>query len=72
MNVHRDTVLGLRVQVTNRHTDQTIVVSGLDDTHRIDDEVVRRGDRLGTTDGAIHYMRYDRGIITPPVIPEET
>ncbi len=68
VNVHRDTVLGLRVQVTNRHTGQTVVVSGLRDTHRSDDEVVRRGERLGTADGAIHYMYYDRGIITPPVV----
>ena len=68
VNVHRDTVLGLRVQVTNRHTAQTIVISGLSNTRRVDDVVVRRGEPLGTADGAIHYMLYDRGVITPPVV----
>ena len=68
VNVHRDTVLGLRVQVTNLHTAQTIVISGLSDTQRVDDEVVRRGDRLGAAEGAVHYMLYDRGVITLPVV----
>jgi len=66
VRVFRNTVLGLRVQVTNRHTDQTIVLSGLAMSSVRTGMVVSAGSRIGYTLGAIDYMYFDSGTLTDP------
>lgn len=63
----RNTVFGRRVQVTNRHTDQTVVVSGLESLDVTTGDLVRRGDVLGVAAGVIHVMYFDNGVPRDPL-----
>ncbi len=66
VRVLRGTVVGLRVQVTNRHTSQTVVFSGLLAATVRTGDVVRRGGLIGATTGAIDYEYFDDGLLTDP------
>jgi len=67
IRVLRGTVLGLRIQVTNRHTNQTVVFSGLVRSQVQTGDVVKRGGLVGYTAGVIDYMYFDRGALVDPV-----
>lgn len=80
VRIMRNTVFGRRVQITNRHTDQTVVVSGMDSFLVSTGDVVRRGDPLGVVEssdsGVINVMYFDQGRLRDPlpvmfVPPEE-
>lgn len=66
ITVMRATKLGLRVQVTNRHTEQTVVYSGLDRTDLRTGDVVQTGDRIGSVDGVLHVQYFDEGVLRDP------
>ncbi len=67
VRVHRTTRFGLRVQVTNRHTDETVVLSGLDSLSVQTGDIVERGTPLGTTQGKLNIMHFDKGKLSDPV-----
>lgn len=67
VRVMRNTVFGRRVQVTNRHTDQTVVISGLSSVAVATADGVRRGDLLGRARGVINVMYFDEGRLRDPV-----
>ena len=67
VRVMRNTVFGRRVQVTNRHTDQTIVISGLSEVAVSTGDTVQRGERLGYAPETINVMYFDRGILKDPL-----
>lgn len=60
INVNRATALGLRVQITNRHTRTTVVYSGLSEATAADGDVVQRGDVVGYlgTGMTMNYMLF--------------
>jgi murein DD-endopeptidase MepM/ murein hydrolase activator NlpD len=68
VNVIRNTVLGLRVQVTNRKTDSSVILSGLQSASVTDGEVVTAGDRIGTLGEEAHlfYHYFEDGELTNP------
>jgi hypothetical protein len=66
VRVMRNTVFGRRVQVTNRHTDQTVVISGLSSVDVATTDAVRRGDLLGSARGTINVMYFDEGRLRDP------
>jgi hypothetical protein len=66
VRVLRATILGLRVQVTNRHTGQTVVYSGLGSTRLRPGDVVNHGQIVGETTSPIDYMYFNRGTLTDP------
>jgi len=66
VRILRDTVLGLRVQITNRHTGQTVVYSGLSSTSLTTGDVVGAGQIIGRTREPIDYMYFNRGTLTDP------
>lgn len=66
VRVMRATVFGLRVQVTNRYTKQTVVYSGLSSAAVQTGSLAERGELVGWTSGPIDYMFFDRGILTDP------
>ena len=66
VRVHRNPYFGTRVQITNRHTNETVVLSGFVWTLPRPGSVVRRGDFLGNADGAVNYMIFrDDELIDP-------
>ncbi len=67
VTVMRATTLGLRVQVTNRHTEQTVVYSGLAHTGLRTGDVVQPGDRIGTVDEVLHVQYFDDGVLRDPL-----
>ncbi|TVR67728.1 MAG: M23 family metallopeptidase [Spirochaetaceae bacterium] len=76
VRVMRNTIFGRRVQVTNRHTDQTLVFSGLESFSVRTGDTVERGDPLGWNRGVMNVMYFDRGRLRDPlpvvlVPPEE-
>lgn len=66
VRVMRATVFGLRVQVVNLHTDQTVVYSRLSSTPLETGDVVNHGQIVGYTDGVVNYMYFDRGVPANP------
>ena len=60
VNVNRATVLGLRVQITNRPSRATVVYSFLHETTVTDGDVVQRGDLIGYIDphATLNYMLF--------------
>lgn len=68
VNVNRATVLGLRVQVTNRHTRTTVVYSGLAEAAVADGDVVQPGDVVGYLAAAttLNYMLFVNDIQVDP------
>jgi murein DD-endopeptidase MepM/ murein hydrolase activator NlpD len=60
VNVNRATVLGLRVQITNRPVRATVVYSFLQETTVTDGDVVQRGDLVGYVDpdATLNYMLF--------------
>ncbi len=67
VRVMRNTALGLRVQVTNRHTDQTVVVSGIRDLQVQTGDLVRAGSKLGYAGDVVNVMYFDRGVLRDPL-----
>jgi len=67
VRVLRATLLGLRIQVTNRHTNQTVVLSGLERSRVQTGDVVARGGLVGYAAGPIDYMYFDEGRLADPV-----
>ena len=67
VTVMRATALGLRVQVTNRHTEQTIVYSGLAHTGLRTGDVVQPGDPIGAVDEVLHVQYFDDGVLRDPL-----
>lgn len=67
VRVMRATVLGLRVQVTNRPTKQTVVFSELTGSIVHTGDVVKRGELVGYATGPINYMIFDRGRLIDPL-----
>lgn len=61
VRVMRDTKLGLRVQVTNRPTDTTMVYSFLDTTDLETGDTVSRGRDIGVARDQLHVMFFDDG-----------
>lgn len=57
VNVSRATILGLRVQITNRHTGTVAVYSGLSEAAVADGDVVQRGDVVGNLAPGM-YLNY--------------
>jgi len=74
INVNRATVLGLRVQITNRHTRTTVVYSGLSEATVVDGEVVQRGDVVGhlRPGNSLNYMLFinDNQVDPAPTLNE--
>lgn len=68
VNVNRATVMGLRVQVTNRPARTTVVYSFLHSAAVVDGDVVRRGDIVGYIDPGIglNYMLFVNDVQTDP------
>ncbi len=66
VRVMRATVFGLRLQITNLHSGQTVVYSGLTSTHLRTGNVVNPGQIVGRTQGPINYMYFDRGVLHDP------
>lgn len=66
VRVMRATVLGLRLQITNLHTAQTVVYSGLESTQLRTGDVVNHGQIVGLATGTIGYMYFDHGALTDP------
>ena len=68
VNVNRATVLGLRVQITNRHTRTTVVYSGLSEATVADGDVVQRGDVVGylAAETTLNYMLFIDDIQVDP------
>jgi len=66
VRVMRGTVLGLRVQITNLHTAQTVVYSGLSETPLTTGDVVNNGQIVGLIAGTLDYMYFDHGVLTDP------
>jgi murein DD-endopeptidase MepM/ murein hydrolase activator NlpD len=77
VNVIRGTVLGLRVQVTNRPADASIILSGLRSVTVRDGEIVTAGTRIATVgrDESLLYNYFLDGELVDPepsFSPEET
>ena len=66
VRVMRATVFGLRLQITNLHSSQTVVYSGLTSTRLRTGDVVNAGQIVGQTQGPINYMYFDRGVLADP------
>jgi len=66
VRVHRTSSFGLRVQVTNRHTDETVVLSGLSSLNVRPGNIVERGAQLGTADGQVNLMHFHKGQLSDP------
>jgi murein DD-endopeptidase MepM/ murein hydrolase activator NlpD len=68
VNVNRATVMGLRVQVTNRPARTTVVYSFLQKSTEADGDVVQRGDVVGYIDPAVglNYMLFVEDVSTDP------
>ena len=68
VRVHRNAHLGLRIQVTNRHYDETIVLSGLEQATVEAAGVVAAGDRLGyaAQGRSVNLMYFREGRLTDP------
>lgn len=66
VRVMRATVFGLRVQITNRHSGQTVVYSGLSRAVCRTGEVVNAGRIVGWTKAPIDYMYFDKGVLANP------
>lgn len=66
VRVMRATVFGLRVQITNLHSGQTVVYSGLTSTRLRTGNVVNPGQIVGQTQGPINYMYFDHGVLADP------
>lgn len=64
----RNTVFGRRIQVTNRHTDQTVVISGIDRFTVRTGDVVHRGQVIGWGAGRLNIMYFDEGILRDPLV----
>lgn len=70
VRVMRNTIFGLRVQITNRHTDQTVVLSGLTDVRVRTGDAVNRGEILARVEqrgGTLNVMYFDRGRLSDPL-----
>ncbi len=66
VRVHRTSSFGLRVQVTNRHTDETVVLSGLSSLNVQTGDIVERGTQLGTAQGPVNLMHFHNGQLSDP------
>jgi hypothetical protein len=68
INVNRATVMGLRVQITNRPSRSTVVYSFMLDTNLADGDVVQRGDLVGHIAPAtsLNYMLFINDVQTDP------
>ncbi len=66
VRVHRTSSLGLRVQVTNRHTDETVVVSGLYRVSVQQGDIVEQGKPLGLVEGEFNLMHFRQGQLSDP------
>jgi murein DD-endopeptidase MepM/ murein hydrolase activator NlpD len=68
VNVNRATVMGLRVQITNRPARTTVVYSFLQKSTVADGDVVQRGDVVGYVDPAVglNYMLFIEDVSTDP------
>jgi murein DD-endopeptidase MepM/ murein hydrolase activator NlpD len=68
VNVNRATVMGLRVQITNRPTRTTVVYSFMLKATVTDGDVVQRGDVVGYIDplAGLNYMLFVNDVQTDP------
>ncbi len=66
IRVMRDTELGLRVQITNRPTDTTIVYSYLESTDLETGDTVTRGQKIGAAGDRLHVMYFEDGQARDP------
>jgi murein DD-endopeptidase MepM/ murein hydrolase activator NlpD len=68
INVNRATVMGLRVQITNRPAQSTVVYSFMLNTSLADGDIVQHGDLLGYMDPAVglNYMLFINDVQTDP------
>lgn len=66
VRVMKNTVLGLRIQITNRPNGQTIVFSGLAALSPDLGSVASAGQVIGYAAGEINYMYFDHGKLTDP------
>jgi murein DD-endopeptidase MepM/ murein hydrolase activator NlpD len=68
VNVNRATVMGLRVQITNRPARTTVVYSFMLETTVADGDVVQRGDLVGYIDRTVglNYMLFVNDVQTDP------
>jgi murein DD-endopeptidase MepM/ murein hydrolase activator NlpD len=68
VNVNRATVMGLRVQITNRPARTTVVYSFMQTSTVTDGDVVRRGDLVGYLDpaGELNYMLFVKDVQIDP------
>jgi len=68
VNVSRATVMGLRVQITNRPARTTVVYSFLLKTSLADGDVVQHGDLVGAIDPSVglNYMLFVNDVQTDP------
>lgn len=72
VRVMRDTVLGLRVQITNLPDKQTIVFSGLAALSPDLGAIARAGQVIGYASGRIDYMYFNHGVLTDPATTLES
>lgn len=66
VRIHRTSIFGLRVQVTNRHTDETVVVSGLRRVSVQQGDIVEHGTPLGSLHGELNLMHFHQGQLRDP------
>lgn len=66
VRVHRNPFFGTRVQITNRHTNETVVLSGFVWVLPDVGSVVRRGEFLGNAAGAVNYMIFRNDELIDP------
>lgn len=66
VRVHRTRSFGLRVQVTNRHTNETVVLSGLSNLHVHPGDIVEHGAKLGEVHGELNLMHFHNGQLSDP------
>jgi murein DD-endopeptidase MepM/ murein hydrolase activator NlpD len=65
--IHRDTPLGVRLQITNVHADWSVIISGDIDPLIRHGELVHRESVIGFAGGPLHYMAFHRGQPVDPV-----
>lgn len=66
VRVHRTRSFGLRVQVTNRHTNETVVLSGLSSLHVQPGDIVEHGAKLGEVHGGLNLMYFQNDQLSDP------
>jgi hypothetical protein len=66
VRIHRDTPLGVRIQITNPRAGYSILISGRLEPIVTNGQLVYADEVLGFTGGVIHYTVFQDGRLVPP------